>query len=69
MSHSVDKLNGLIITIRNQVLKLQYKLPRTELCAQMADGCHQRKEEGKGGSWGADASCEVLFLFHLIEPT
>lgn len=31
---SVDKLDGLIITIRNQILKLWYKLLRTELCVE-----------------------------------
>lgn len=43
---SVDKLNGLIITIRNQVLKLCYKLLRTEFCAER--GVIRERKEEKG---------------------
>lgn len=43
---SVDKLNGLIITIRNRVLKLWYKLLRTELCVER--GVIRERKEEKG---------------------
>lgn len=43
---SVDKLNGLIITIRNQVLKLWYKLLRTELCVERGVIRERKVEKG-----------------------
>lgn len=47
MSHSAGKLCGLLITIRNQVWKLQYKLPGTELPVQTGVSRERKKERGE----------------------